>query len=129
MLPWPIIKAGEFMKFILALFLSIPVYSNTFTLSETGARFTLVINPKEVTYKSEGLKKTIPLKKCNEALAQDLNKEFISRLPSSLPKTGFKFQVDKKELLIDPQTEWGKSLVMMDSRIMRLIIEEKEACK
>ncbi len=117
------------MHFILILLVSLPVFANRFSLPETGARFELVISPVLVGYSSESLKKKFPVVKCNEKLAQALNAELLSKLPPKEVSQGLKLQVDDREIIIDPKSDLGKIVLMMDTRILRFTVEEKEACK
>lgn len=117
------------MRFILIMLISLPAFANSFSLQETGARFELSISPALMSYSSESLKKKFPVVKCNEKLAQELNAELLSKLPSKEVSQGLKFQVDEKEIVIDPKSDLGKIALMMDTRILRFTVEEKEACK
>ncbi len=58
-----------------------------------------------------------------------MNAELISKLPSKEISQGLKLQFDDKEIIVDPQSDLGKIVLMMDTRILRFIVEEKAACK
>ena len=117
------------MHFILVLLFSLPVFANRFELKETGARFELLITPGLISFNSEATKRKIPINKCNEKLAQALNAELLAKLPSKEANAGLKFQIDEKEINLDPQSDLGKMALMMDARILGFIVEEKKACK
>lgn len=117
------------MKYLLLILISLPAFSNTFQLVDTGARFTLNISKTDLTYQSEAMNKKFSLKDCNLSLAKDLNSEMISKIPSKIPEKGFKFLVDDKEILVDKNSELGSKILAMDSRIIRFAVEEKVACK
>jgi hypothetical protein len=116
------------MRFIFFLMLSFPALANSFHLSETGARFSLIINSSEARYSSEGLKKHILLKKCNLHLAQELNKELFAKIPDLSGAVGLKYKIDNSEVLIDPASDLGKLILMMDARMLRFIQEEGQSC-
>lgn len=117
------------MKYIALILISLPAYSNTFVLPDTGARFTLKITKTEVKYESEAMTKSFPLKACNLELARKLNGELIEKLPEKSLNAGLKFIVDERELKIAPQSDLASIATMMDPRILRFALEEKEACK
>lgn len=117
------------MRFLFFFLISLPVYSNTFQLVESGARFTLKISKSELTYQSETLFKKFPIKDCNLMLAKDLNAELLSKIPSKSEVKGLKLLVDDKELTLAKSSELATKALAMDSRMIRFIVEEKEACK
>lgn len=117
------------MHFILIFLISLPVFANRFTLKETGARFDLLISPENIVFNSEATKRKFTVKKCNEKLAQALNAELLSKLPSKEAVKGLTIYLDEKPIVIDPQSDLAMSALAMDSRILRFIVEEKEACK
>lgn len=117
------------MKVILAFLISLPVYSNVFELAETGARFTLSITPQSIIYDSVALHEKVIVKKCNENLVTSLNAEILAKLPNENLNKGLNFKIDKNSLLVNPKSELGKIILAMDHRILRLLIEEKSACK
>jgi hypothetical protein len=123
------IKKGS-MKFLLVLVLICSHASaNTFSLEDTGARFTLLISPTELSYHSEGLSKRVQLTKCNQKLAMELNAELLSKLPSTFGSKGLTFRVDGDTFKLDPQSSLAKMLLMMDARFLSFLKEEKTACK
>ena len=117
------------MKYLLLSLISLPAFSNSFQLVDSGARFTLKISKSDLTYQSEALNKKFSLKDCSLPLAKDLNSELIAKIPSTLPEKGFKFLVDEKEILVDKKSELAKKILAMDSRIIRFAVEERVACK
>lgn len=117
------------MRFLFFFLITLPVYSNTFQLVESGARFTLKISKSELTYESETLFKKFPIKECNLNLARDLNAELLSKIPSRSEERGLKLLVDDKELILGKSSELASKTLAMDSRMIRFIVEEKEACK
>lgn len=117
------------MKYLFVILISLPVYSNTFVLPDTGARFTLKITKTELVYSSEAMTKTIPLKPCNLDLAKRLNGELLNKLPETASANGLKFLVDDKETKLGASSELASLVTMMDPRILRFALEEKEACK
>ena len=117
------------MKYLALILISLPAYSNTFVLPETGARFSLKITKTDLKYESEAMTKTISLKPCSLDLAKKLNAEIISKLPDKSEKSGLKFLIDDRELMLSPKSELAGLVTMMDPRILRFAIEEKEACK
>lgn len=117
------------MHFILTLLISMPVFANRFTLKDSGARFDLKITPELIVFNSEAIKRKFPVKKCNAKLAQDLNAELLAKLPSKEAVSGLTIYLDEKPLVIDPKSELAMSALAMDARILRYVVEEKEACK
>lgn len=116
------------MNLILIL-ISLPVFANRFTLKETGARFDLVISPEQIVFNSEAIKRKFPVVKCNSKLAQELNAELFSKLPSQEAVSGLTIYLDENPIVIDPKSDLAMSVLRMDARILRFIVEEKEACK
>lgn len=117
------------MKFFLLFLISLPVYSNTFQLVDSGARFTLKISKSELAYNSEALSKTFKLKDCSLPLAKDLNSEILALLPAKPSEKGFKFLVDGKEIQVSKEDKLSSKILAMDSRMIRFTVEEKAACK
>lgn len=117
------------MKGIIALLISLPVYSNTFQLADTGARFTLKISPQELRYSSEGLSRNFKITDCNRRLARNLNAELLEKLPATAGKEGLKFLVDDKTFFLPANGSLTKLVTMMDPRIHQFALEEKKACK
>ena len=117
------------MKFLFLFLITLPVYSNTFQLMGSGARFTLKISSKEITYSSEAFTKEFKLKECNLPLAKDLNSELISLIPSNPGDTGLKFMVDGKVINIGKEDKLLERIAAMDSRMIRFSVEEKRACR
>lgn len=117
------------MKYWCLFLISLPAFSNTFQLVDSGARFTLEITKSDLTYQSEALNKKFTLKDCSLPLAKDLNSELIAKIPSSLPEKGLKFLVDEKEIRVEKNSELASRILAMDSRIIRFVVEEKVACK
>jgi hypothetical protein len=117
------------MKYILLTFLSLPVCSNTFKLLDTGSRFSLIIDKERLRYQSETLRQSVTIKKCNETIIQNLNAEMITNLPSHDSANGLRLNVDKSSVLVSPSSALGKIILMMDTRMIRLLSEEKSACK
>lgn len=117
------------MRLLFFFLISLPVYSNTFQLVDSGARFTLKISKSELTYQSEALFKKFAVKECNLKLAKDLNAELLSKVPSKSEKKGLKLLVDDKEIILGKSSELAGRALAMDSRMIRFTVEEKEACK
>ncbi len=117
------------MNFILILLFSFPIFANRFSLKDTGARFELEISPSIVSFKSESSKRSFKVTKCNVKLAEVLNAELLSKLSSKEVLKGLPFYVDERAVIIDPESDLGKVVLMMDTRILRFAVEEKEACK
>jgi hypothetical protein len=116
------------MKIILAFLITLPAYSNTFKLRQTGARFTLDISPEAIQYESEAITKFLPVKKCNEVLVKTLNSELLADLPGLDLKSGLDFEIDNIPFFIDPDSAFTKNILMMDSRIQRFLLDEKALC-
>lgn len=117
------------MKILVLFLISLPVYSNVFSLKETGARFDLEITKTHVTFHSEATDFKTNIRKCNEVLAKTLNGELISKIPNLPAESGMILKVDEKEIQFDPATDLGRMVFAMDARILRFKAEEKEACK
>lgn len=117
------------MKYLFLFLISLPAFSNSFELLDTGSRFTLKITKENLTYSSEALKKTIPLSACSFKLAKDLNGEIIRKLPRSIASEGVSFKVDDKLIPLSRKDELLHSVLAMDARILRFTIEEREACR
>lgn len=117
------------MKFLLLCLISLPAFSNSFELLDTGSRFTLKISKDSLTYSSEALKKTIPITACNLKLAKELNGELIRKLPRTIASEGVPFKVDNKLIPLSKKDALLHSVLAMDSRILRFTVEEREACK
>lgn len=117
------------MKYFALILISLPVYSNTFELKQTNARFTLSITKTELKYVSEAMTKSFPLKACNLELAKRLNAEIISKLPEKNQSEGLDFLVDDKEMKIPLKGELAGLVTTMDPKIIQFAVEEKEACK
>lgn len=117
------------MKFLALFLISLPVYSNSFKLPDTGSRFSLKISASELVYESEGMRKTFALKDCNIVYARQLNAELIKKLPKVAGTQGLKFIVDDKTFFLDPKSDLASTVTMMDPRIQQFSIEEREACK
>lgn len=117
------------MKYLALILISLPVYSNTFVLKDTSARFTLSISKTEIKYDSESLKKTFEIKPCNLDLAKRLNAEIISKLPDRSATEGFAFLVDDKEFKVPLKSELAGLVTMMEPKILSFSVEEREACK
>lgn len=116
------------MKYLLLFLISLPGFSNTFRLSETGARFYLSITTKEVLFQSERSLRKIEVKDCNRHLAKELNSELLGKIPSTSSKNGLKIFVDDKEVSVDPKSSVAAFIGTMEMRFMRFSIEEKKAC-
>lgn len=117
------------MKYLFLFLISLPAFSNSFELMDTGSRFTLKITKSELIYSSEALKKTIPLSACSFKLAKELNGELIKKLPRTIASEGVIFKVDDKVIPLSKKDELLHSVLAMDSRILRFTMEEREACK
>lgn len=117
------------MKFLALILISLPVYSNSFVLKDTNARFTLSISKTELKYVSEAMTKSFALKPCNLELAKKLNAEIISKLPGKAGAEGLTFLVDEKELKIPMKSELASLVTLMDPKILSFAVEEREACK
>lgn len=117
------------MKILLLFLISLPVYSNSFQLPDTGARFTLKINANELVYESESLRKKVSIKDCNLILAKQLNAEILKKLPTNFGTTGLKFLVDDKIFYLDQKSELSGMVTMMDARIHQFLLQENESCK
>lgn len=117
------------MKFLALFLITLPVYSNTFVLKDTSARFTLTVTKSELKYVSEVMTKSFPLKACNIDLAKRLNSEIISKLPGKSGAEGLEFLVDDKEIKIPLKSELASLVTLMDAKIIEFSVEEKEACK
>ncbi len=117
------------MKYLALILISLPVYSNTFVLKDTSARFTLSISKSELKYISESMTKSFAIKPCNIELAKKLNAEIISKLPDKSSGEGLAFLVDEKELKIPLKSELASLVTLMDPKILSFAVEEREACK
>lgn len=117
------------MKYLFLFLISLPAFSNSFELLDTGSRFTLKITKDQLVYSSEALKKSIPLSACSLKLAKELNGELIRKLPRTIASEGVAFKVDDKLIPLAPKDELLHSVLAMDSRILRFTVEEREACK
>jgi hypothetical protein len=122
-------ESGGIMKYLALILISLPVYSNTFVLKDSSARFTLSISKTELKYVSESLKKTFEIKPCNLDLAKRLNAEIISKLPGRSSADGFTFLVDDKEFKVPVKSELASLVTFMEPKILSFAVEEKEACK
>lgn len=117
------------MKFILLFLISLPVYSNSFQLDETSARFKLSISKDKLYFHSESLKTDIALRPCSFPIAKALNNQLISKLPRTFASSGLKFKIDNNEFFLSEKDELAKIVLSMEHKILQFMAEEKTACK
>ncbi len=110
------------MKVFFLALLSLPLYSNTFELKHTSARFKLDITPEELRFKSEILTKKYRLTPCSLELARELNGELLGSI--GVKESDLDFWVDGKKLR-------GPSslLLIMNEKILAFSLKEQELCK
>lgn len=117
------------MKYLLLCLISLPAFSNTFELTQTGGRFKLIITKETLQYSSESLKKTFRLNECSLQLAKSLNAELIQFLPRTPAASGLPFKVDEKLIHLSKSDELTSRILAMDQRILRFQADERAECK
>jgi hypothetical protein len=110
------------MKGFLLLLFSLPLYSNTFELKETSARFILEINPEQLMYQSETLTKKFALTPCSLELAQEVNSELVNSIGTK--ESDLDFWVDGKK-----RRGPSSILMVMSEKVLAFSLKEHELCR
>jgi hypothetical protein len=110
------------MKLFFLALIALPLYSNTFELKDTSARFKLEITPKELRFESEIMTKKFILTPCSLEFARELNDEFLGSI--EVKDSDLDLWVDGKKLR-------GPSslLTIINEKILAFSLKEQEICQ
>lgn len=118
------------MKFLLLFLITLPAFSNTFELTETGSRFKLVITKNDLMFSSESLNTKVSLRPCSFQLAKNLNNDLLSKLPRTpAAQSSIKIKVDNEDFGLSPKDDFSKIVFSMEQKVSQFLMDERAACK